>query len=200
MNLMTALHNKKMSYIATTVPKITKTKFDKKNSFVFKKKDYFKSLIKLIEFSGFPQRWGGGVPMSHCTKRFKDLNIKTIMSGDGLDEFLGGYQNKLNLKFSKAAKYYFPKFLSYNDDSIFYDRSIKQKFVKHITKLRNQSYLKFKNLKNQNYNEYLFKCFQHEFTCFFLQSVTLIQSDEYSMINSTEIRSPFVNKELFKIL
>ena len=63
MNLMTALHNKKMSYIATTVPKITKTKFDKKNSFVFKKKDYFKSLIKLIEFSGFPQRWGGGVPI-----------------------------------------------------------------------------------------------------------------------------------------
>ena len=51
------------------------------------------------------------------------------MSGDGLDEFLGGYQNKLNLKFSKAAKYYFPKFLSYNDNSIFYDRSIKQKFL-----------------------------------------------------------------------
>ena len=35
---------------------------------------------------------------------------------------------------------------------------------------------------------------------FFTKSVTLIQSDEYSMINSTEIRSPFVNKELFKIL
>ena len=82
-------------------------------------------MIKLIEFSGFPQRWGGRSDES-LHQRFKDLNIKTIMSGDGLDEFLGGYQNKLNLKFSKAAKYYFPKFLSYNDDSIFYDRSIKQ--------------------------------------------------------------------------
>ena len=131
-------------------------------------------------------------------QKFKNLNVKTILSGDGLDEFLGGYQNKFDFKFSRSLKYYFSKFLSYNDNSIFYDETIKQKYFKHLIKLRNESSLKFKNLKKkQNYNEFLFKCFQYEFSCFFLQSVTLIQSDEYSMMNSTEIRSPFVNKELF---
>jgi len=195
---LTVLHDKQLSYLPTTVNKIINKQLDKSNSIQFEKRDYFKNLINIIKFSGLPQRWGGGIPMYMCAKEFRKKNIRVIYSGDGADEMLCGYMDIIKSIKNNKNLYVFPYSLELNKNSIFYNDLDAKIYYRYLNNLRKQSIKKFKFLKNKS--DILIKCLQCEYSEFFLQSCTAIQSDEYSMANSVEVRHPFINKIIFENL
>lgn len=178
--------------LSLIVPKIIKlNKIDKKKLFFIKqyKKEYFKGLYELTKSNFFPAKWGGGPPMKKLCRFARKQGIKVLLGGDGIDEYFCGYltfkkifenQNKKNnlheilnikKKLHVHKNYYKPIINS------------KKKIIKRI------SFIKDKKEKQLITNSLLD-------TEFFLQSCTLPHIDEFSMSESIEVRSPFLDLDL----
>lgn len=178
--------------LSSIVPKIIElNNISKKKSYFIKqyKKDYFKDLYKLTKSNLFPARWGGGPPMKKLCGFAKSKKIKVLLGGDGVDEYFCGYQSFKKTLNKKNKSHNLHEILTLKGNSKmhknYYEKIINSK--KKITK--KISFVKDKKEKKVIINSLL----DIEF---FLQSCTLPHADEYSMSESIELRSPFLDLDL----
>ena len=142
---------------------------------------YRDSLHKLIDLDYFLPPWGGGASQYLLCKAVRESKKKVLIGGDGVDEILLSYSwdksalTDQSLTPSKITKI----FASTNTLNL--DKDEEERLSNLPPYQQKQILLMIKNLS-------------------FLSNVTLYNSDIYSMAASIELRSPFLNIDVFKSL
>ena len=159
-----------------------------------RKKNYLKGLTKVIKNLYAPCRWGGVVPMLDLCKLAKKNNYKVLLGGDGVDEMCGGYLS-IGEVFKQLT---FKNYHSINDLNNNKKSFIAKKYVQYRLNNRKRIFSCFNHIKNKA--ERLKQTLLMEDLSIFLPNCTLIHGDDYSMLNSVELRNPFVNINLIKFV
>jgi len=173
------------------VPIITKKlKINKPIIIYHSPKKYLKKLFDIITNSYSPSRWGGGVPMSNICKKARKMNVKVLLSGDGVDELCGGYKTFSTIDLKQKDTYH--KIIEINKDTKKNSLIKKYNLSLKLNRLKIKNKLKFISLNNEKKKQLYFL----EDISIFLQACTLPHGDEYSMHESLELRNPFLDIDL----
>ena len=140
-------------------------------------------------------------------------NFKVALSGDGGDELLSGYQhyvnyfakNKIPDKFTTIMAQMYPKRLGTGNTFLRHSSDWKKGFssfysdenLMKLLKLNN--YSRFEDIYLTNKNKDWKSLMMVDFN-FYLNEMMLKKIDRSSMLNSLEIRSPFVDHRLFEYI
>ena len=138
-------------------------------------------------------------------------NYKVALSGDGGDELLSGYEHYRNFtsskniptRISKALYSFYPGHFGSGNNILKHSSDWKSAFssyysdIKLIKMLKIDNYRSFEEifLKNKENNWKSLMLTDHKF---FLNEMMLKKIDRSSMLNSLEIRSPFMDHRLFE--
>tara|TARA_B100001057_G_scaffold498310_1_gene604929 strand:+ start:3612 stop:5324 length:1713 start_codon:yes stop_codon:yes gene_type:complete len=154
------------------------------------KNSYLNDFIYLSKNLDFPVFNPHLLALHQLSKKMKNKNIKVAFTGDGADELFNGYNwGKANYKDEKeillfglnknlnSYDYLFKKNIKIESD---FDKSVK-KFKKHTKKLKKKDKIRF-----FNQNNYLEKY--------------LYTRDAIGMLNSVEIRVPYCDTSLYRIV
>ena len=179
----------------------------------------FISIKKFIEINEEPICNPSGLLIELITRKAKEKGIKVLMSGHGADEIFGGYRRYL------ASRYFFilkklqfitkpfikksnsllriNRFLEKNgslfelaaigsqgyfQQGLMNKSKITPEMVEKITLIYNESGINnLSTLKQSMYLDIIN----------YLQKQNLVNMDKMSMYNSTEVRVPFLNQEIF---
>ncbi len=189
------------------------------------KKEYFKYLYKSLYYMDEPVADPSIVPL-YIISKYASKHVKVILSGEGADEFFGGYN-------------YYKTFNSYKfyDKIPFFIRNIISKLCVLMPNVKGKNFLIRRGEKLENnyigvnrvFNEYeSFKLLNKRYNCprnndltrgiyikmknkskvstmqaidlnFWFVKDILQKADRMSMANSVELRVPFVDKEVFNV-
>jgi len=177
-----------------------------------------KSLKEIEKNSDEPIIDPGIIPVYNISKLARKNNYKVVLSGDGSDEIFGGYDyyyklNKL-AKLSNAIKLLKPltllsqninnKYKNYSelkDPSkayLFINRMFNDNEIKLGTKLYFNNELVYSNLTKEldnKFNNYLNKILYLDLK-YRLPEYFLMKTDKASMLNSIEVRVPYINNKI----
>ena len=187
--------SKGIERLSKIVPKILKkNNISKRRSYFIKqnKNKYIGRLSKLVHNSLFPARWGGGPPMNKLCEYAKKKNIKVILGGDSLDEYFCGYKTFNHRLFANNKYGLHDKLLINKNFGI--KKNTTDKFYNKIIESKKKISKKIAFIKDKKERSIIINTFLD--TEFFLQSCTLPHADEYSMNDSIEMRSPFLDFDL----
>ena len=157
------------------------------------KKSYLKKLIKYIKFGNRPSPWGGGPHMMNICKEARKNDFKVLLGGDCADEYTAGYKQTIDLIASYKGDLSVLDHLSNSVDNIIenrfniYQRNLRKRLIEKIPKSED-TLLNFARIT-----------FSHNLE-FFLQSCNLPHSDTFSMIESIELRNPYLDFRLITTL
>ena len=154
-------------------------------------KIYFQELIDFIKMNFSIPKWGGTPAMRYLFKDIKYKNIKVFLGGDGIDESMMGYNTHLKFlkKISKDQLH-----SSLSGEPLLSDFSLED----------NNKLIEKRNLIENDLKEYISndeaftQSFLFQDTLEFLQRCNLPSADLFSMNESIELRSPFVDLEFMK--
>ena len=182
-----------------TIPVLLK-KFPSSSKYVIQKKqDYLLDSINFIIHTGSPPRWGGGPPMAKVCKQAYTDGVKVLLGGDGVDEMCAGYDSHKDLfdQF-KGNLNQIHSILDLDKTCEFYDRVKLEYFLNNRFQEREQALYNLQSIKNAKERFFRATLFQDVGT--FLQLCNLPHSDAFSMMESTELRNPFLDLDLIRFV
>ena len=196
--IISAYSSKKIEKIPfNTVPKIKKKLNLKLNIYKHNPREFLKNTKDFIKFSGFAPPWSAPIPLIKLCEFAKKNKNRIVITGEGADEIMSGYDTNYNLlKYKKSYKN-IHSVLQLNKKSINY----KIEFQKNLNKIiayKNLLYKKLKFIKNKKDLE--FKVNSLVDIKFYLQKNALLSSDSYSMYNSIELRAPYLYIDFVKFI
>lgn len=147
---------------------------------LFSKKDFIENFIKLTYQLDEPIVHANTVPMYLLSKEARK-NVKVLITGEGADELLGGYNrySKLN------KKEYF---------NAFNDMGITNKILLSP---------EIKNTRSYIFNKYKFKNILKKYSMYDIKTylpTVLLRQDKSSMLGNVESRVPFLSNDLSVLL
>lgn len=147
---------------------------------------YLKNLINYISFGGRPAPWGGGPPLMDICARARKDNTKVLISGDGVDEYASGYVQTTNHLLNHCNS------LGHLDHLCMVDKpSVPTSYIQYQNDLRLNILDKLSLTTPSLHSRWLVNSLHN--IQFFLQACNLPHSDTLSMINSVELRNPFLD-------
>ena len=192
------------------------------NCAITKKDEYLDIVPEIMYHLDEPLSDPACIALYFLAKR-ASKDTKVILSGEGSDEFFGGYNTYLEY-FSLAKYKMIPKFVRKIIGNIFSflpefrgrnfivrnKEEIEDSYVgvnplfskKELKKLIYHNSFSIKEILHQSINN--FSCndlvkMQQIDVVFWLKKDILLKADKMSMANSLEVRVPFVDKEVFKL-
>ena len=163
------------------------------------KNDYLKDTIDFIRYSGLPPRWGTAPSMMPLYKQMRKDKIKICITGAGADEFFYGYNNIdkiLNFDFNHIKNKSAIEIIKRFSNSGWLDTKSNNllEYKNKIQKLLNV-YIR----KNPNYKKNIYEVanlIRFLDLNVFMQEIAEPQADLSAIMNSIEIRSPFLDNKI----
>ncbi len=189
--------------------------------------DFFASLPKIMYYTDEPHANLSTIPLYFLSKMTKDY-VKVVLSGEGADEMFGGYNEycdplllqlylKVPLTIRKKIRQvcqHLPHFKGRNT-LIKYGLSFDERYFGHGTFMESEeaNRLLAPDLRNDETPKDLFKDIyekvknEDELTkkmyfdyYYWLPQDILLKADKMSMANSVELRTPFLDKEVYNVV
>lgn len=188
------------------------------------KKEYLASVSKILYYMDEPSADASAISLYFVSKLASN-DVKVIMSGEGADEFFGGYNtyreeidfkwyNKIPFGIRHILAVLFERFPEFRGRNIIVRRGIKLEdgYVgvnKIFSVKERKKVLNFKDtIKNNDITKTVFDEYKDKSNIIKMQAIDikhwlvkdiLLKVDRMTMANSIEARTPFVDKEVFKI-
>lgn len=184
---------------STIVPKLTRLYGSTNRSIKQDPTNYLQGLIRFVEHTSTPSRWGGGPPMASVCNAARIDGVKVLLGGDGVDESALGYNSHLKmLRKFEGNLHSIHQPLALDDKSGFYDAV---DLTEYLDLRQNERTRALRTLSDIDSDiERFAKAIVLHDCGSFLQSCTLPHSDAYSMMESIELRNPFLDLELLKFV
>ncbi len=195
--------------------------------FNFTKEDFFNTLEEMLKVIDEPIGDPAQVPLYFLIKKAKEFGIKVLLSGDGSDELFLGYrvykeyqmmEKVKELPYANWLKNHLKRNFSLNKEWEWYKRALNKEVIfrssaEIYTDRQLNRLLRLQEKDNKNF-EYLqeywqiFKSSNRDIIDWYsycdmkvqLAELFLTKIDRVSMANSVEIRSPFIDKNLIKLI
>lgn len=196
----------------------------KNSSKVINKEEYIKAIPNIMYHLDEPTSDPAAISLYFVAK-LASKDVKVVLSGEGADEFFGGYnyyREEVDMKFYNKIPYgirhligkiasIFPEGYGFNflvrrgekleDSYIGVNRNFSKKAAEKA--LKNKGYLKTTEVTKDIYNEFKgysnINKMQAIDINFWLMKDILLKADRMTMAASLEGRVPFVDKEVFKV-
>ncbi len=161
------------------------------------KDDYLRRLILFVSHTATPSRWGGGPPMATMCNLARKEGVKVLLGGDGVDEYCAGYDSHAKMFDGFSGNMYeiHPP-LALDSRSPFYDEEILTPFEEQRLEERKRTLNALKGIESEK--ERFAKAVLVQDTGAFLQACNLPHGDAYSMMESVELRNPFLDLDLVR--
>ncbi|MCI8352228.1 MAG: asparagine synthase (glutamine-hydrolyzing) [Clostridia bacterium] len=188
------------------------------------KEEYMKTVSKILYYMDEPSCDPSAISLYFVSKEaVKD--VKVVMSGEGADEFFGGYNtyreevdlklyNKIPFKIRHILANIFGKLPEFRGRNLIVRRgmSLEEEYIgvnKIYSEKERKKIINCKDtIKNQDITKSIFDKFKSNNNIIKMQAIDirywltkdiLLKADKMTMANSIESRIPFVDKEVFKI-
>ncbi len=188
------------------------------------KEEYMKTVPKILYYMDEPSCDPSAISLYFVSKEaVKD--VKVVMSGEGADEFFGGYNtyreemdlklyNKIPFKIRHILASIFEKLPEFRGRNLIVrrGRSLEEEYIgvnKIYSEKERKKVINCKDtIKNQDITKSIFNKFKNKNSIIKMQAIDirywltkdiLLKADKMTMANSIESRTPFVDKEVFKI-
>lgn len=188
------------------------------------KEEYMKTVPKILYYMDEPSCDPSAISLYFVSKEaVKD--VKVVMSGEGADEFFGGYNtyreevdlklyNKIPFKIRHILANIFGKLPEFRGRNLIVRRgmSLEEEYIgvnKIYSEKERKKIINCKDtIKNQDITKSIFDKFKSNNNIIKMQAIDirywltkdiLLKADKMTMANSIESRIPFVDKEVFKI-
>lgn len=188
------------------------------------KEEYMKTVPKILYYMDEPSCDPSAISLYFVSKQaVKD--VKVVMSGEGADEFFGGYNtyreevdlklyNKIPFKIRHMLSSIFEKLPEFRGRNLIVRRGmrIEEEYIgvnKIYSQKERKKVISFKdNIRNKDITKIIFDKFKDKNNIIKMQAIDikywltkdiLLKADKMTMANSIESRTPFVDKEVFKI-
>ena len=226
-------HPDKTYTVGYDIPKYDEIKYAKdltdklhisNTSKVITKDEYMDTIDKIIYYLDEPTSDPAAISLYFVAK-LASQDVKVVLSGEGADEFFGGYnyyREEVDMKFYNKLPYFirhmigkvasiFPEGRGFNflvrrgekleNSYIGVNRNFSEKIA---SKVLNKKYnLKAKDVTKEVYNEFKNDTNIHKMQAidinFWLMKDILLKADRMTMANGLEGRVPFIDKEVFKV-
>ena len=191
---------------------------------VIKKEEYMKEIPNIMYYLDEPTSDPAAISLYFVAK-LASKDVKVVLSGEGADEFFGGYnyyREEVDLKFYNKIPYFirhaigkiaslFPEMYGFNflvrrgekleNSYIGVNRNFSEKMAKKV--LKDKYYLKGIEVTKDVYQEFKdysnINKMQAIDINFWLMKDILLKADRMTMASSLEGRVPFIDKEVFKV-
>lgn len=231
--IVSLAHPQKTYTVGYDIPKYDEIKYAKdlteklnidNKSKVIKKEEYIKELPKILYHLDEPTSDPAAISLYFVAK-LASKDVKVVLSGEGADEFFGGYnyyREEVDMKFYNKIPYcirhfigsiakLFPEGYGFNflvrrgekleNSYIGVNRNFSEKMAKKVLK---KSYsLKGIDVARSTYKEFEnysnIDKMQAVDINFWLMKDILLKADRMTMASSIEGRVPFIDKEVFKV-
>ncbi len=188
------------------------------------KEEYMKTVPKILYYMDEPSCDASAISLYFVSKEaVKD--VKVVMSGEGADEFFGGYNtyreeidlklyNKIPFKIRHMLASIFEKLPEFRGRNLIVRRGMKleEEYVgvnKIYSEKERKKVISFNdNIRNKDITKSIFDKFKDKNNIIKMQAIDikywltkdiLLKADKMTMANSIESRTPFVDKEVFEI-
>ena len=188
------------------------------------KEEYMKTVPKILYYMDEPSCDPSAISLYFVSKEaVKD--VKVVMSGEGADEFFGGYNtyreevdlklyNKIPFKIRHILASIFEKLPEFRGRNLIVRRGIKleEEYIgvnKIYSEKERKKVISFNdNIRNKDITKTIFDKFKDKNNIIKMQAIDikywltkdiLLKADKMTMANSIESRTPFVDKEVFEI-
>ena len=191
---------------------------------VIKKEEYMKEIPNIMYYLDEPTSDPAAISLYFVAKLARK-DVKVVLSGEGADEFFGGYnyyREEVDLKFYNKIPYFirhaigkiaslFPEMYGFNflvrrgekleNSYIGVNRNFSEKMAKKV--LKDKYSLKGIDVTKDVYEEFKdysnINKMQAIDINFWLMKDILLKADRMTMASSLEGRVPFIDKEVFKV-
>ena len=191
---------------------------------VIKKEEYMKEIPNIMYYLDEPTSDPAAISLYFVAK-LASKDVKVVLSGEGADEFFGGYnyyREEVDLKFYNKIPYFirhaigkvasiFPEMYGFNflvrrgekleNSYIGVNRNFSEKMAKKV--LKDKYSLKGIEVTKDIYQEFKdysnINKMQAIDINFWLMKDILLKADRMTMASSLEGRVPFIDKEVFKV-
>ena len=191
---------------------------------VIKKEEYMKEIPNIMYYLDEPTSDPAAISLYFVAK-LASKDVKVVLSGEGADEFFGGYnyyREEVDLKFYNKIPYFirhaigkvasiFPEMYGFNflvrrgekleNSYIGVNRNFSEKMAKKV--LKDKYSLKGIEVTKDVYQEFKdysnINKMQAIDINFWLMKDILLKADRMTMASSLEGRVPFIDKEVFKV-
>lgn len=196
----------------------------KNETYYINKTEYLEELNKIMYHLDEPTSDPAAISL-YFVARLASKDVKVVLSGEGADEFFGGYnyyREEVDYKFYNKLPFWFrhgigmvakllPEVRGINflvrrgekleDSYIGVNRNFSKKMAKKV--LKNKNYMKSKDVTKSVYEEFKedsnIDKMQAIDINFWLMKDILLKADRMTMSQSIEGRVPFIDKEVFKV-
>lgn len=196
----------------------------KNETYYINKKEYLEELNKIMYHLDEPTSDPAAISL-YFVARLASKDVKVVLSGEGADEFFGGYnyyREEVDYKFYNKLPFWFrhgigmvakllPEVRGINflvrrgekleDSYIGVNRNFSKKMAKKV--LKNNNYMNSKDVTKSVYEEFKedsnIDKMQAIDINFWLMKDILLKADRMTMSQSIEGRVPFIDKEVFKV-
>ena len=188
------------------------------------KQEYMKMVPEILYYMDEPSSDASAISLYFLSKLASD-NVKVIISGEGADEFFGGYNtyreevdfkwyNKIPFWIRHILAKVFEKFPEFRGRNIIVRRGTKLENeyigVNKIfsQKERKKVLNKEDTIQNSSITKPIFEQYKNKSNLVKMQAIDikywlvkdiLLKVDKMTMANSLEARTPFIDKEVFKV-
>ena len=188
------------------------------------KEEYMNVVPKILYYMDEPSTDASAISLYFVSK-LASKDVKVVMSGEGADEFFGGYNtyreevdlklyNKIPFIIRHILAVLFEKLPEFRGRNLIVRRGMKleEKYVgvnKIYSERERKRVLSFKdNTRNKDITKSIFNKFKNKNNIIKMQAIDikywlakdiLLKADKMTMANSIESRTPFVDKEVFEI-
>lgn len=164
-----------------------------------KKEKYLLEASNFVSHTATPARWGGGPSMASICKLAFAEGTKVLLGGDGVDEYCAGYDTHKDLFDNfDTNMYQLHGLVDLDHKSQFFDKRKLESFLQNRNDERKKALEVLKNIKDKKEKFARAVLFQDAGS--FLQSCNLPHSDAYSMMESVELRNPFLDIDLMSFI
>lgn len=161
------------------------------------KNDYLRRLIRFVDHTATPSRWGGGPPMASMCNIARKEGVKVLLGGDGVDEYCAGYDTHAKMFDGFSGDLYqIHQPLALDSRSPFYEADALAPFEERRFLEREQALSALRDIEDEK--ERFAKAVLIQDTGAFLQACNLPHGDAYSMMESVELRNPFLDLDLVR--
>jgi len=194
--------------------------------FNFSKKEFFKTLDELLEYTDDPIGDPAQIPLFFLIKKAKEQGIKVLISGDGSDEIHFGYrvykeylmmESVKNLPYANWLKNHLRANFSQNKEWEWYKRALNKSIIfrssaeiytdRQLNLLLRLQEKDDKNLEAiinyykefEKSNRDILDWYSYADLKVQLAEFFLVKIDRVSMANSIEVRSPFLDTKLLEL-
>lgn len=188
------------------------------------KEEYLNSVPQILYYMDEPSSDASAVSLYFVSK-LASKDVKVVMSGEGADEFFGGYNtyreevdftwyNKIPFTIRYILGWVFEKFPEFRGRNLIVRRGnkLEDEYIgvnKIFSQKERKKVLSFcDNIQNKDITSPIFEQYKNksnivkmqaiDIKCWLIRDI-LLKADKMTMANSIEGRTPFIDKEVFKI-